>query len=132
MLDFIEAKTIYVILHLLGAVIGMGGAFASDAIFFSSVRDGKISDTEMRFIRLGGRMVWVGLAIIIVSGFLLFSLNTERFLNSSKFMAKMTIVAIIVINGAIFHLVHIPRLHKHAGQHLPSSDEFMWCWFCWP
>lgn len=123
--DFIEAKTIYVIFHLLGVVIGMGGAFMSDAIFFSSIHDSKISHTEMRFIRLGGRMVWIGLAIIVVSGLLLFSLNTERYLASGKFLAKMTVVAVIIANGAIFHLVHIPRLHRHAGQHFPSSDEFM-------
>jgi len=112
-------------LHLLGVVIGMGGAFSSDLAFFSSIRDEKISKTEMRFLKLGGKMVWIGLFVIVISGALLFTENPEHYLNSSKFLAKITIVAIIIANGVIFHAVHIPRLHRHAGQHFPSSDEFM-------
>jgi len=103
----------------------MGGAIASDSIFFSSIRDEKISDTEMRFLRLGGKMVWLGLGIIVVSGIFLVAVNPWRYLSSQKFLAKMTIVAILIANGILFHLVHIPRLHRHAGTHFPSSDEFM-------
>ena len=121
-MDYHAALTVF---HLLGVVIGMGGAFSSDLAFFSSIRDEKISHTEMRFLKLGGKMVWVGLFIIVVSGALLFSENPERYLNSAKFLAKMTIVAIIIANGVVFHLIHIPRLHRHAGHHFPSSDEFM-------
>jgi hypothetical protein len=117
--------TLATIFHLLGAVIGMGGAFASDLIFFSSIRDEKVSRTEMRFLRLGGKMVWLGLAIIVASGIALVAENPERYLASPKFLAKMTIVAVLIVNGVLFHLVHIPRLERHAGTHFPSSDEFV-------
>ena len=116
---------ILVIFHLLGVVIGMGGAIISDFMFFSSIRDEKISHTEMRFLQLGSKMVWFGLFIIIVSGFLIFYENSEKYLNSSKFLAKMTVVAVIIVNGAVFHAVHIPRLRRHVGAHFPSSDEFI-------
>lgn len=118
-------EIIYVVLHLLGLAIGMGGAIVSDAMFFSSIRDEKVSHTEMRFLRLGGATVWIGLVLIILSGILLFSLNPEQYLASGKFLAKMTIVSIIFFNGILFHVIHIPRLHRHAGHHFPSSDEFM-------
>ena len=117
--------TILIIFHLLGVVVSMGGAFTSDAIFFSSIRDEKVSNTEVRFLKLGGRMVWIGLALIVISGLLLFATDTERYLDSAKFLAKMTIVAVLILNGLVFHLVHIPRFHRHANQHFPSSDEFM-------
>lgn len=112
-------------LHLLGVVVGMGGAFASDAIFFSSIRDEKVSQTELRFLKLGGRLVWTGLFLIVVSGALLFLQDPEAYLASAKFLSKMTIIAVLVANGTIFHVIHIPRFHRHADHHFPSSDEFM-------
>lgn len=103
----------------------MGAALMSDFIFFSSIRDEKISNTEMRFLRLGGKVVWIGLALIVISGFILFATDPVRYINSSKFIAKMAVVVVIIVNGAIFHLMHIPHLHRHAGAHFPSSDEFV-------
>ncbi len=111
--------------HLFGVIIGAGGAFASDFMFFSSIKDKMISHTEMRFLRLGSRMVWVGLAIIIFSGAFLFAADAARYLDSSKFLAKMTIVGVIIVNGVIFHLYHIPRLHKHIGRDFSLSKEFV-------
>jgi len=121
----IDTQVIVIGLHLLGVIIGMGGAFTSDAIFFSSIRDEKVSHTEVRFLKLGGKMVWLGLFIIVVSGLFIFSSNPEFYLHSSKFLSKMTIVAVLILNGLIFHLVHIPRFHRHAESHFPSSEEFM-------
>lgn len=120
-----EYETILTGLHILGAIIGMGAAFTSDAIFFSSIRDEKVSRTELRFIKLGGRLVWIGLGLIVLSGALLFLGDPEYYLASAKFLSKMTIVGVLVVNGALFHLIHIPRFHRHANHHFPSSDEFM-------
>jgi len=121
----IDTQTILIGLHLLGVIIGMGGAFTSDAIFFSSISDEKVSHTEVRFLKLGGKMVWLGIFIIALSGLFIFYSNPEFYLHSSKFLAKMSVVAILLLNGLIFHLVHIPRFHRHAESHFPSSEEFM-------
>lgn len=114
-----------VFVHIFGVVVGMGAAIMSDLIFLSSIRDGKVSHLEMRFLRLGGKMVWVGLGIIVISGALLFLEHPDRYLESVKFLSKMTIVGILIVNGIFFHTVHIPRLHRHVEVYLPSSDEFM-------
>ena len=79
----------------------------------------------MRFLHLGGAMVWSGLIVIVLSGIIIFSTDPAYYLESPKFLAKMTIVGIIVANGIVFHLVHIPRLRRHIGAHFPSSDEFI-------
>lgn len=97
----------------------------SDSMFLKSLKDLKISKTEMSFLQLGSVMVWVGLIILIGSGYLLFSLDSDRYLNSDKFLAKMTIVAIILLNGLFLHVNLIPRLRRHIEGYLPSSDEFM-------
>ena len=122
--DFLTLKTIFTILHLFGVAIGAGGAYASDLIFISSARDEKISRTEMRFIRLGSRFVWIGLAILFISGIGIFLLDPITYLASSKFLAKMTIVLVIAGNGYLFHAVHIPRIARHTGEHFLFSGEF--------
>ncbi len=116
---------LFTTLHLFGVILGAGGAFASDWIFLSSVRDGRISHTEAKFIRLGSRMVWTGLAILLISGLALFLRDPAAYLASAKFLSKMTVVGVIILNGLLFHLSHLPRIRRHAGSHFPSSDEFM-------
>lgn len=111
-------------LHVFGVVIGMGAAFASDAIFLSSLKDGRLSNTELRILKLGGKIVWIGLGIIVLSGMGIFFTDPERYLASDKFLAKMTIILVLVANGIVFHALHIPRLHRHAEKELSESSEF--------
>lgn len=118
-------KELLTIAHLLGVALGAGGAFVSDFLFASSIKDKSFSRTEIRFLNLGGKIVWLGLITLVISGIGLFSLDPAKYLESSKFLAKMAIVAIITLNGIVFHLSHIPRIIRHAGEHFPSSDEFI-------
>jgi len=123
--EFIDIKTIYLIVHIFGAILGAGGAFASDAMFLSTIKDGRINSDELRFMKLGSKLVWSGLAVLIISGILLFSTNPSGYLDSSKFLAKMTIIGIIIINGIIFHLIHIPHIQGHIGIRFAHSYTFM-------
>jgi uncharacterized membrane protein len=123
-MEFLDLKTIYTLGHILGAVLGAGGAFMSDAMFFSCIKDKKITATELRFLRLGSTMVWIGLMVLIVSGVLLFSLDPVTYLESSKFLVKMTIVLVILVNGLFFHYTHIPRIERHQDKDLRLSEEF--------
>ena len=123
-MDWLDAKTIYTISHIFGAIIGAGGAYMSDAMFFASIKDEIISKIELKFMKIGSAFVWTGLAILLVSGLLLFSTDPSVYLASSKFQIKMFIVFVIFMNGLVFHMVHLPRIHRHADHHYPSSDEF--------
>lgn len=107
-----EIKTLLVIAHLFGLALGAGGAWTSDALFFRSTRNGKISKSENKLLSQASVVVWVGLAILIVSGIGLFLQNPDRYAESTKFWSKMTIVAIIAVNGLIFHFFHKKSLEK--------------------
>lgn len=124
-MEWIDAKTAYTILHVFGAVIGAGGAYVSDAMFFATVKDRVISKGELKFLKIGSTFVWVGLAILLLSGLLLFSTDPSGYLQSDKFLIKMFIVLAIFVNGLIFHAKHLPRMNRHADHHYPSSDEFV-------
>lgn len=113
------------ILHILGVVLGAGGAYVSDAMFLSAMRDGRLSATEMNFLHLGSRFVWLGLALLLISGLGIFLSDMETYLDSHKFLAKMTIVGLLAANGAVFHAWHIPRLRRHVSLDLRRSREFI-------
>jgi len=120
-----EIKLIYVIGHLVGVALGAGGAVMSDLMFFTSIKDKKISKTELTFLGLGSTLVWVGLFLLIFSGLGLFLSDTEKYLHSSKFIAKMAIVGVIFVNGLLFHWRHLPLLEKYSGKYLYKSRNFM-------
>lgn len=103
-----------------GAVLGAGAAFTGDFLFMTSLRgDKKISRDEMRLIRSAGTMVWVGIVLSFISGSFLVYINGLSLFESSGFLVKMTIFSVIVINGLVFHLWHMPFLEK-----LWDSDDF--------
>ncbi len=119
-MEWIDSKTSFLIVHLFGVAIGAGGAFMSDAMFMTSAKGGRLSSTEVRFLRLGSIMVWGGLAILVASGVGLVSTDPAQYLASTKFLAKATIVGIIAVNGLAFHFLHFPIIHQHIG--IPFSD----------
>lgn len=125
LLGFITLKTVYLIAHVFGAIFGAGAAFTSDAMFFNSIKDGKIEKKELDFMKLGGKLVWTGVVILVISGILLVSTEPTKYLASTKFLAKITIVGIIILNGVIFHALHLPHIYKHLDIELLQSESFM-------
>ena len=119
-----EIKIFYTIVHLLGVAIGAGGAFMSDVMFMSSISDNKINHTEYRFMKIGSIFVWLGLIILLISGGLLFSTDPGTYLESDKFMSKITVILFLLINGVVFHKYHMPIIHKHKNHKFNSLDHF--------
>lgn len=125
MFAFLNLETILLLAHIFGAILGAGAAFTSDAMFMSSVKDGRITETEMRFLRLGSKLVWSGVFLLVASGILLFSLAPDWYLSSDRFLAKMSIVAVIIANGLIFHIFHIPLLKNNLDVPFASSPAIL-------
>jgi len=123
-MDWIDTKTIYVLMHLFGVTLGAGGSFMSDVLFVTTTKDKVLDKSELEILKKGSLVVWAGLLVLIISGALLFSLDPETYLNSSKFILKMIIVGIITVNGAVFHFVHTPRLEKLVDKHLATDPDF--------
>ncbi|MEK7613678.1 MAG: hypothetical protein AAB439_02270 [Patescibacteria group bacterium] len=123
-LSFVEPKTVFLILHLVGLALGVGGALISDAMFFKAIKDKRIIKTEMEFLRLGSWSVGLGLMLLVFSGLGMFMLDHERYLASSKFLAKMSVVAILIVNGVVLHQLQIPYLMKITEKHSSTLAAF--------
>lgn len=107
---FIEYKNYIVLMHLIGFALGVGGATISDILFLRFLKDFKISNEEHEILKLMSQIVWVGLLLIVISGIGLYLPETARLLESGKFLIKMIVVLIIIINGALLNLLITPKL----------------------
>lgn len=114
--------------HLVGFVLGVGAATASDALFFRALRDRAVSEDELGMLKAASRVVVGGLSLLVLSGAGFLAL--EYALSGSVtplarpgFQAKMTIVAVLIANGVVFHRRVLPFLAARAGKSL-ADDAF--------
>ncbi len=122
-METISVHNMFVIGHLFGVILGAGGAFISDGVFFSSLKDKIISKDEFRSLRTASYFIWLGIGILFISGIGLFVLNAEVLSTSEKFISKMTVVGIIILNGIIFHTIHLSFLKRHLGKVLATKKQ---------
>ena len=101
-----------IILHLIGLAIGVGAATVADIMVFRFLKDFHISRWETKVLKTVSIMIWVGLAILILSGIGIYLQNTVRYNFTVKFLVKMVIVGIIILNGILLNLYITPRLVK--------------------
>ena len=117
-----------VIVHVIGAVLGAGGATASDLIFFKSISDGIISKTEFIFLKTVSVLVWTGLIILTISGVGFVALASLQSPNIgdvyplSKLITKIFVVIVITLNGVFLHLKILPLFQAHLDQPLGTPS----------
>lgn len=124
LLGFIDIKTALLVGHLFGVALGAGTALFSGVIFTKIMYDGRVTKNEMQFLEVAGWMVTFGLTLLVLSGLGMFLLDQARYLASTKFMAKMTVIGILILNGITIHTTHMPALKKHLGKYLPEIGSF--------
>jgi len=125
-----EIKLILVIFHIIGVALGLGGATISDVLFFYSVKNKTISGDEVNLLRAVSKVIWTGIILLIVTGigFLVLryltagSINGIELLHNGRFQTKMFIVAVIFINGLVFHFKVFPLIRKYTGLSLQNDE----------
>ena len=100
---FQSIKTPMTVVHVISVVFGMGAAFMTDVLFTFYGKDKKLSLTEIKTLRVLSHIVWWGLIIIALSGLGIFLSDITKYTHSVKFIAKMSILGILILNGHILH-----------------------------
>lgn len=108
----VEYKAVLVMIHLLGVTLGLGGATVTDYFTFKALRDYKISDDEARTMHSFSEIIWAGLVLLYVSGIGLYLTDPAMYSQSPGFLAKITAVLVITINGIILNLYISPRMSQ--------------------
>ena len=82
--------------------------------FFS--KDKKLNRTELSTLSVLSNIVFYSLILISLSGITIFFSDMDKYLNSAKFLAKMSILALLLINGYV--------LNKYIWPHLLNENFF--------
>lgn len=100
------------ILHLFGAALGIGGATISDVLFFRFLKDFRISEWESEVLHALSQIIWFALAVLLLAGLALYLPEAGELNQSAKFLVKMIVVAVIIVNGALLNILIAPKLVK--------------------
>jgi hypothetical membrane protein len=95
-------RTLVVFAHV-GGLVGAGGcAIAADRATLLAM-SGHEAERLHQVEALAGthRVVLLGLSFIVISGLLLFAADIDTFLYSRVFWTKMTLIALLLVNGAV-------------------------------
>jgi uncharacterized membrane protein len=112
-----EYKNLIVIFHALAAALGVGAATVADILFFRFLRDLRISEEEAGILQTLSQTIWLALGLLILSGLGLFLPESQNLLAEPKFLAKMLIVGVIIINGLLLNIIVSPKLvHISFGE----------------
>lgn len=115
---------LFLILHLVGVVFGLGSASIGDIVFLRALRAGRITRENFATIEVVGRLVWVGLGILILSGIGLVwyhFANIPDWVIPAKLWAKLTLVLVITANGLLIHSRILPLIHASLDQPLEMT-----------
>ncbi len=103
-------------MHVLAVVVGMGGALVSDALFSFFSKDKVLNKKEMTILELFSKIVLYSLFIIALSGVFIFLSNPAGYMTSAKFLSKMSVIAVLIVNGYI--------LNTYVWSHLLKKKFF--------
>lgn len=109
-------------LHILGVVFGLGAATVTDVMFFKFLHNFRIVPREQELMKTLSKIVWVGIALLVISGILLFVPRAEVFLASDRFLMKMTAVAVIIVNGIFLNVWIQPQAWRISFVETSRSE----------
>ncbi|MBS9525084.1 hypothetical protein KIH41_10885 [Litoribacter ruber] len=109
---FQEAREYTLTVHLLGMVLGLGGTTVIDIMIFHFLRNFKINNQEAVIMHLISQIIIIGLILLIVSGVALFLTDIEGYLSNDRFMMKMTVMVVVILNGGVLNLYITPALEE--------------------
>ena len=101
-----------IIVHLIGTVLGVGGATFAEIFYLKAKRDGVIEPLEVDYLKTSYLVLRIGLFILIISGFgflLFYRLSGYGGgLLNPKLWAKLAIVVILILNAFLIQIRKIP------------------------
>jgi hypothetical protein len=112
-----DIKTLLTFGHIVGVALGVGAATVTDIFFMRMLKSGKITQADYDNFAVLSRIIWSGIILLIVSGIgflwrMHATTGTIGILQSDRFVAKLTLVGIVTLNGLVFRFVVFPKLKE--------------------
>ena len=98
-----DLHTLLVIGHVVGTILGVGGATVAEMNIVQALKDGKVDTSEKQLMHANYTMIRVGMAIVFLSGVTLvwwhLAQGNTWVLTSPKIWVKDLIFIIIILNA---------------------------------
>lgn len=105
-----ETRQYHLTIHFLGFIVGLGGTLIVDTMFSHFMRNFSISARESVIMHLISQMIILGLFLLILSGVALYLIDYKAFTENSRFIIKMIVVVVIIVNGGVLNLYLTPKM----------------------
>ena len=116
-----EPVTFVKLAHLLGLIMGLGGALLSDYIVATQAVLRPVTHGAIRQIHSLSQFVALGLGLLWISGtgLAIFGIAMDaRFVENPKFWCKVAIVTVLTLNSLLIHFFALPRMQRSLGRRL--------------
>ncbi|RME29897.1 hypothetical protein D6792_02815 [Candidatus Parcubacteria bacterium] len=105
--------TFFVVIHVVGTVLGTGGATFAEVFLLKALRDGIIEPFEAEDLKVIYRVLRIGFVLVVISGFGLLVLarleDHAQYLYSPRLWAKLMIVAILAVGIIVWRARWLPQ-----------------------
>jgi len=115
----IRLLTVFVAIHLIGLCFGLGGATMLDFWILRWMRQGWMPPEIKRSFLFISKVVTVGIAALWLSGlgFLaIYAIESPEKLANPKIWAKVPIVFVLTLNGALIHALVLPSVMRDISR----------------
>jgi hypothetical protein len=119
--NFLTLLTLLKITHLVGLIMGLGGAILADYTIFTRGVIRPVSPYTIHQTEFLSHIVLAGLTILWISGCALIWINLidhPQYLTNQKLWAKIAIVVLLTLNGVFVHKYVLPILRRSIGNRL--------------
>lgn len=107
-----DIYTIIVAGHVIGTILGVGGATIAEFQITSALRDKKVSDDERALMHVNYTMIRVGMAVLLLSVIAMFwyhlGKDNDFILTSEKLWIKDLMLVAIFVNAVALHKRWLP------------------------
>ena len=125
---FAEMKIVIEAIHALGFALGIGGATVVLFLFSRFLRDLDINEGELQTLKGISELIWLGLALTLVSQFAFFVAFAATLARFGPFLAQTIALFVVAVGGAALMIIFAPLLaaipfNERKKYHHHSSLE---------
>jgi uncharacterized membrane protein len=118
---------ILVIIHIIGAILGIGGTSVVDFLHLRGLKNRKFERRVITIYPAISSLILMGVFILVASGTLLVLTHPEEYLTSPLFRLKMFLVLIIIVNGYFLSKKIFPKImdRVHEKENYPEKRRLV-------
>ena len=107
---FTEMQGVIRGIHALGFTLGIGGVTTALFLFSRFLHDRNIDKKELQVLKGVSELMWLGLALVLVSQFAFYVADTATLALSGPFLAQTIALFAAAVGGAVLMIIFAPLL----------------------